>query len=85
MDAQLNPAGMAEGTSNERRNDSQATSDALGMRLQIDDTLADRQDRGLGSIVDMEFMEDIPDVIFDGFLADIKNIRNLFIGFAVRD
>ena len=62
-----------------------ATSDDLGIRLQLNNPLADRQDRGLGSIVDMEFMEDISDVIFDGFLAEIKNIRNLFVGFSIRD
>ena len=68
-------------TSDER----QEINDALGVRLQLDDTLADRQNRGLGAIVDMEFMEDISDVIFDGFLAQIKNVRNFFVGFSVGD
>ncbi len=39
--------------------------------VQFDDAFANSHDGSLGTIVRMKFVENIPDMIFDGFLAKI--------------
>ena len=46
------------------------------VRVEFDDAFADGQDSGLGPVVDVEFMEDVPDVIFHGFLAEVQHLAN---------
>jgi hypothetical protein len=54
-------------------------------RKSFDDTFADGKNGSLSTIICMEFMENIPDMIFDGFLAQIQHIGDFFVGFTIGD
>lgn len=43
----------------------------LRLRVQFDEALADGEDGGLGTVVHLQLVEDVPDVIFDGLFAEI--------------
>ena len=53
-------------------------------RFQLDDALPNGEDRRLGSVVDMKFVKNIANMIFDSFLAEVQDIGNFFIGFPIR-
>ena len=51
--------------------------------VELNDPFANSHNGGLGPIVGMELMENIADMIFDGFLAEIQHIGNFFVRFAI--
>ena len=41
----------------------------LRPRFELDQSFADREDRGLGPVVDLQLVEDVPHVVLDGLFA----------------
>jgi hypothetical protein len=54
-------------------------------RLEFDNAFSYGQNCGLGAIIDVEFMEDIADMIFDCFFTQIQDVGNFLVGFPIRD
>jgi len=53
--------------------------------IQLDESFPNGQYCGLGAIIDLEFMKDIPYVVLDGLFAQVQVIGNFLVRLAVCD
>src|SRR3990172_12448988 len=54
----------------------------LGSGIQLNYALPNGMNGGLSSVINMELVKDVSDMIFDGLFRKVKIIGNLFVGFS---
>jgi hypothetical protein len=57
----------------------------LSFRIQFDQPLPYGKNGGLCPIIDLQFMEDISNVILHGLFTEVETVGDLFVGFSIRD
>jgi hypothetical protein len=58
--------------------------EALGPRIQFDESFADGKYCSLCAVVDLQLMEDVADVVLHRLLAEIEAVGDLFVGLSIR-